>query len=527
MQYKNINITTIIMKKTRVQASLSSSSYESDSRNSEIETDEEECPLTDEIIYAGLILNGDYILLKKIGYGNNAGVWMSYKISTKSYLAIKIQDFQCYDDGCREIKILKKISDFVEKNAEHKTYCVNMLECFKYSEEKNDSVVFVCSVYDLYAGSMNTPISTGVHKYGLPINTVKSIAKQLLVALTVLHDELNIIHTDVKPENILLKGVPQVHNDIIKTFEKTKFPEKYDTLVKKFSKKPKQFNEKRNMLALECVVNLDGFDDPFICRPTTISDEEEDSGSIISGEEDDFSGEEEDSDYVDEEEVEIRKVNKRTQSVSDLPEFLDYKDTHDLSADYDFESVINNRKKTTDHKVIIDEKYITNCEIAITDFGNSYFYDRRTKNEVQDRRYRAPEVVLNHKYGYSCDIWSVGCIVFELLTGFTLFAVMETPLTKDIHHLYMMERMLGPLPIKMKKDSSRAKFLFDVKNGYKIKNVEDFEQVTIQERLITQFLFTKSDAQSCSDFIMSMLVYNPRRRPSATEMLQHKWLKGN
>jgi serine/threonine protein kinase len=512
--------------KAKVISESSSYEQEDDSQSSQHDS-EEELPLTDEVIYSGLILNGDYVLIKKIGYGNNAGVWMTYKISTKSYFAIKIQDYQCYDDGCREIKILKKIAEFMEKNKNHKTYCVNMLECFKYSEERNDGVIFVCSVYDLYAGSINTPISTGIHKYGLPINVVKRITKQLLTALSILHNELNVIHTDIKPENILLKGIPNVHNKIMKMFEETKFHEKYDILTIKFSKNPKKFNEKRNMLALSCVANLELIEDPFICRPTTISDEEEDdSGSHIEGEEDDFEDLASKSEEEEEEEpASSIKLNKRTQSVDDLPEFIDYKISHSLEEFYDHETVINNRKKTTDHKVIIDEKYINDCEIAVTDFGNSYFYDRRTKNEIQDRRYRAPEIILNHKYGYGCDIWSVGCVVFELLTGFTLFSVYDAPLSKDIHHLFLMEKMLGPLPLNMKKNSSRAKFLFNAKSNYSIKNVDDFDMVTIYDRLIKQFLFSKTDAQKCSDFILAMLKYSPARRPTAAEMLKHEWLK--
>jgi len=310
----------------------------------------------------------------------------------------------------------------------------------------------------------------------------------------------------------------------MKMFEETKFHEKYDVLAVKFSKNPKKFNEKKNMLALSCVSNLEIIEDPFICRPTTISDEEEDdSGSIIEGEEDDF--EDISSSSSSETPVVNNKLNKRTQSVDDLPEFIDYKTSHSLDEFYDHDSIINNKKNTTDHKIIIDDKYINNCEIAVTDFGNSYFYDRRTKNEIQDRRYRAPEIILNHKYGYSCDIWSIGCVVFELLTGFTLFSVYSEPLTKDIHHLFLMEKMIGPLPLNMKKNSNRAKFLFDSKNNYSLKNVDDFEMTPIHDRLVKQFLFSKSDAQKCSDFILAMLRYNPARRATASEMLKHEWLK--
>lgn len=59
-----------------------------------------------EIIYSGLILKKNYILLKKIGLENNASIWMIYQISTQLYLAMKIQHLQCHHE---EITIDKNI----------------------------------------------------------------------------------------------------------------------------------------------------------------------------------------------------------------------------------------------------------------------------------------------------------------------------------------------------------------------------------------------------------------------------------
>ena len=39
---------------------------------------------------------------------------------------------------------------------------------------------------------------------GLPIAVVKKIAKEVLIGLDYLHNECNIIHTDLKPENIMM-----------------------------------------------------------------------------------------------------------------------------------------------------------------------------------------------------------------------------------------------------------------------------------------------------------------------------------
>lgn len=40
---------------------------------------------------------------------------------------------------------------------------------------------------------------------------------------------------------------------------------------------------------------------------------------------------------------------------------------------------------------------------------------------VQSRFYRSPEVILGHPYAMAVDMWSLGCIIAELYTGYPLF----------------------------------------------------------------------------------------------------------
>ncbi|GLH15317.1 Eukaryotic translation initiation factor 2-alpha kinase [Gryllus bimaculatus] len=106
------------------------------------------------------------------------------------------------------------------------------------------------------------------------------------------------------------------------------------------------------------------------------------------------------------------------------------------------------------------------CELKILDFGLA----RPTENEmtgyVATRWYRAPEIMLNWMhYNQTVDIWSVGCIMAELLTGRTLFpgtdqdsssgqhvlpcsymhSYQELPLALcvDIHQLNLIMEILG------------------------------------------------------------------------------------
>ncbi|KAF9797514.1 hypothetical protein SFRURICE_016624 [Spodoptera frugiperda] len=62
------------------------------------------------------------------------------------------------------------------------------------------------------------------------------------------------------------------------------------------------------------------------------------------------------------------------------------------------------------------------CELKILDFGLARPTETEMTGYVATRWYRAPEIMLNWMhYNQTVDIWSVGCIMAELLTGRTLF----------------------------------------------------------------------------------------------------------
>jgi len=64
-------------------------------------------------------------------------------------------------------------------------------------------------------------------------------------------------------------------------------------------------------------------------------------------------------------------------------------------------------------------KSYSRCEIKIIDFGSSCFTTDHLSSYVQSRSYRAPEVILGMPYDQRIDIWSLGCIIAELWTGYT------------------------------------------------------------------------------------------------------------
>lgn len=84
-------------------------------------------------------------------------------------------------------------------------------------------------------------------------------------------------------------------------------------------------------------------------------------------------------------------------------------------------------------------------KVKICDFGSAMMYG---ENEVTpylvSRFYRAPEVILGLKYEYGMDMWSIGCVVYELFTGRILL-----PGHDNNAMLMLMMDLKGPFTKKM------------------------------------------------------------------------------
>ena len=109
----------------------------------------------------------------------------------------------------------------------------------------------------------------------------------------------------------------------------------------------------------------------------------------------------------------------------------------------------------------------SNCEVKVIDFGSSCFIHDNLSSYVQSRPYRAPEVIIGHKYDSKIDLWSLGCILAELWTGSILFQndSLQGLLAKIIG-------IIGPFPENVVKESKLFYSFFNEK-GLIFKGLSD------------------------------------------------------
>uniref|UniRef100_A0A672PER5 dual-specificity kinase n=1 Tax=Sinocyclocheilus grahami TaxID=75366 RepID=A0A672PER5_SINGR len=126
----------------------------------------------------------------------------------------------------------------------------------------------------------------------------------------------------------------------------------------------------------------------------------------------------------------------------------DLKPENILFVNSDFTITYNVEKKR-------DERTVKNTAVRVVDFGSATFDHEHHSTIVSTRHYRAPEVILELGWSQPCDVWSIGCILFEYYLGFTLFQTHD-----NREHLAMMERILGPVPSRMIRKTRKQKYFY-------------------------------------------------------------------
>ena len=173
--------------------------------------------------------------------------------------------------------------------------------------------------------------------------------------------------------------------------------------------------------------------------------------------------------------------------------------------------------------------------IKVIDFGSSCYEHQRIYTYIQSRFYRAPEVILGGRYGMPIDMWSFGCILAELLTGYPLF-----PGEDEGDQLACTIELLGMPSQKLLESSKRTKNFVSSKGHPRyctVTTLPDGSTVLTGGR--SRHGKTRGPPSSKSwvqalkgcddsmfiDFLKRCLEWEPSQRMTPAQALRHPWLR--
>lgn len=164
--------------------------------------------------------------------------------------------------------------------------------------------------------------------------------------------------------------------------------------------------------------------------------------------------------------------------------------------------------------------------VKVADLGNATPISRHYTEDIQTRQYRSPEILLGRSdWGPTADIWSLACVLFELLTGDYLFEPTNQPgqFGKDDDHMAQIIELLGDIPADLKKGGRYSGNLFD--SVGKLRYIQTLKPWRLERVLVEKYAMREDKAKIYGSFLGSMLDVDYRKRVEARDVVKHEWLE--
>ncbi|KAJ3429582.1 hypothetical protein M0812_24938 [Anaeramoeba flamelloides] len=492
----------------------------------------------------GEIFKKRYKALFKIGWGYFSTVWLIEDIKYGGKLVRTKTGKIIKKEKCLALKIVKSSKVFAQvaideikilmKSSSNNTNQASpVVRLHDHFLHQGPNGKHICMAFEFLDQKNLLSLIRQYGVNGLPIPIVKEITRQALKGLDHLHSKCKIIHTDIKPENIMLYS--KIGNIPTRLKEKMEHAQKRTELKKQLNLQGKKINQNQNTNKKQR--GKSNNNDP---KQNSEEHSESDSNS------DDFmnitktGGEmtqqfihrqsktrliktlnKEGNNYL------LKKKNKKFEksgsglSLTKKEQDLLLNGLNNNNEDEHEHEKEKRKKREQFLKKVTPDR----IKCKIVDLGNACWYDKHFSSEIQTREYRSPEVILGHDYDWTADIWSMGCMIFELLTGEVLFSPSKGDgYSKDEDHLALIMEMFGKIPKDMLLTGKNSKKVADPNDG-NLKSVKNLHFWQLEDVLIEKYEFNQKTSQEIANFLKPMFEYDLKKRTSAKELLKHPWLK--
>uniref|UniRef100_A0A8C6UBG6 non-specific serine/threonine protein kinase n=1 Tax=Neogobius melanostomus TaxID=47308 RepID=A0A8C6UBG6_9GOBI len=421
----------------------------------------------------GDLFNGRYHVVRKLGWGHFSTVWLCWDLQKKRFVALKVVKSAPHytETAIDEIKLLRCVRDSDPSDPYRETI-VQLIDDFKISGVNG---VHVCMVMEVLGHQLLKWIIKSNYM-GLPLVCVKSIIKQVLQGLDYLHSKCKIIHTDIKPENILLQADEVYIRRLAAeatVWQRAGAPPPSGSsgqlggkLSKNKRKKLKRKAKRQQKLLDERLVDIQVKQNMHL------------DNAILWG-----------------------KILTIV-SILCFPVFA--------ASDFVLSP--------------LDPQNADKIKVKIADLGNACWVHKHFTEDIQTRQYRAVEVLIGAEYGPPADIWSTACMAFELATGDYLFEPHSgEDYTRDEDHIAHIIELLGPLPLPFALSGRYSREYFSRRGD--LRHISSLKPWGLFEVLLEKYEWPLDQAAQFSDFLLTMLELEPDRRATARQCLQHAWLQ--
>ncbi|XP_008291703.1 SRSF protein kinase 3-like [Stegastes partitus] len=507
----------------------------------------------------GDIFVDHYQVVKKLGWGHFSTVWLCWDMVKRHFVALKVvKSAETFTEtALDEIKLLKCVRENDPKDPKRERI-VHLIDDFRISGVNGEHV---CMVLEVLGHQMLRWIIKSNYT-GLPLPCVKSILRQVLQGLDYLHTKCKIIHTDIKPENILLR-VDEVYIQKLAADTKlwqmpvsppftsssgnTSSREKqslssllgkltgvFHTLGEWSSKVPKSpikrlTRKDRSRRAQESA------SDHKRDKPNTLSSDVAATSTTQSSTcHSKLTGPNlklRRQTLLWEDGVDSDPRSHRASICSWLHLTTDApvsgsRILHPTADKQPPPSSPSSPRGVSDSDGLLDLLKPQNADkilIKIADLGNACWVHKHFTEDIQTCQYRSVEVLIGADYNTPADIWSTACMAFELATGDYLFDPQAgATFSREEDHIAHIIELLGPLPSQFALSGRNSKRFFSRKG--QLRHISRLKSWSLFEILLDKYEWPREEAAQFSSFLLTMLELLPEKRATAAECLNHPWI---